>query len=961
MANSEVGSAYIAVRAKTEGFKRDVEAAVESADTASAGQVAGDRAASGFAGGLAKSGAVMGAVSALATKAFDTVSDSLGSAVKRVDTIANFPKVMKNMAIGTDAAEASISKLSDELTGLPTTLDSAASSVQRFTSKNGDIARSTDMFLAVNDAVLAGGAPLAQQSEALEQLSQSYAKGQMDMMEWKTLQMAMPAQLNQVAIAMGMTTEQLGAGLRQAEKDASFLREISMDEFIDQIMRLDREGVAGFASFEEQARSSTAGIETAMANMETAIVRGEAKIIDTIGQENISGAINEISTGIGGLAGDIANGVKGSVEAVKPLVPGLKAIVSTLATVAPAAIQAWAAFKVFQGGRSILSALAGGVQSFGVKTLLLGKQMEQAGTRGASAFQKAGKALAGLSGIEAGGVGIMLAGVAYAAVNLASCYQQAQERQELFTQGTKGMEESVAGIVGVFDSVSGKTADYSSTIQAAKLDLDDYLQGMADHAQAISTIQTSLESQVTSLNTAQSYISQYAGAADLGIEELGRLKWALDYVNGAYGTQYRVVDEATGAISNASGEYDEAAGAAGEYKDSILELIEAKKQEARVSAISQSLTEAYKAQNDAVGAYTSAASNYYEQLGRQQEAFAAGQYDVASGMQADVDHAKQAMDTALAGIDSTNAAVAQLEGQMGDATSAAAGLSSAFDVFARNSGLSAMLQTAGTDMGQFKSMVEESGISVQTLSSLSSRELQTLATSYDGTSESIIQSIQGINAQRLESKQGTVTLDDGQLTDAQGHLYTWNGSELKRMDGETVVDDVELKNAQGEVYTWNNSSLIKQSTSVYVDTSSIDSAVAKWNRAEFGTKYATVIGQSIGSIFPMASGGFVQLHGDGGFIADRPTFIGRDSRGVAHVAGEAGAEWIREHADGTKSVLPMQNRKYMWPYARVIASMIGGGGTVNNNTYVNVSGEGRGYALLARLIAREIRLANARG
>ena len=50
-----------------------------------------------------KQGAVMGAVAGVASsvfsKAMSVVSDSVGDAVKRVDTLNNFPKIMSNMGV----------------------------------------------------------------------------------------------------------------------------------------------------------------------------------------------------------------------------------------------------------------------------------------------------------------------------------------------------------------------------------------------------------------------------------------------------------------------------------------------------------------------------------------------------------------------------------------------------------------------------------------------------------------------------------------------------------------------------------------------------------------------------------------------------------------------------------------------------------------------------------------------
>lgn len=134
------------------------------------------------------------------TKAFSAawsaVTRNMDSAIDRFDTLNNFPKVMSNLGINAESSQKSIDKMSEALVGLPTTLDEGALAVQRLTSKNGDIKKSTDLFLAMNNAILAGGAPAQIQSTAIEQLSQAYAKGKPDMMEWRTLMTAMPAQLN---------------------------------------------------------------------------------------------------------------------------------------------------------------------------------------------------------------------------------------------------------------------------------------------------------------------------------------------------------------------------------------------------------------------------------------------------------------------------------------------------------------------------------------------------------------------------------------------------------------------------------------------------------------------------------------------------------------------------------------------------------------------------------------------
>lgn len=217
--------------------------------------------------------------------------DNMDDAISRLDTLNNYPKVMSNLGIAGEDAEASLKRLSDKLIDLPTTLDDAAMSVQRFTSANGNIKASTEMFLALNNAILSGGASTETQKSALEQLSQAYAKGKPDMMEWRTAMTAMPAQLKQVAIAMGyVSADQLGEALRNGK--------VSMNEFMVKITDLNKHGVNGFESFENQARNSTGGVATSMLNVKTAITRGLADIMNAIGQSNIAGFFKSISQAI---------------------------------------------------------------------------------------------------------------------------------------------------------------------------------------------------------------------------------------------------------------------------------------------------------------------------------------------------------------------------------------------------------------------------------------------------------------------------------------------------------------------------------------------------------------------------------------------------------------------------------------------------------------------------------------
>lgn len=238
------------------------------------------------------------------------IGSQMDDAVSRLDALNNFPRVMSNLGISNDDAQASMKRLSDALIGLPTTLDEATQSVQRFTSANGNVKASTEMFLALNNAILAGGGSAQVQSTALEQLSQAYAKGKPDMMEWRSAMTAMPAQLKQVAIAMGYaSSNELGESLRSGK--------VSMNDFMKTLIELNKNGANGFQSFEEQARNSTGGVATSMQNVKTAITRGLADIMNAIGQSNIAGFFQGIAKAINSVIPYIVGFVKACVTAVE--------------------------------------------------------------------------------------------------------------------------------------------------------------------------------------------------------------------------------------------------------------------------------------------------------------------------------------------------------------------------------------------------------------------------------------------------------------------------------------------------------------------------------------------------------------------------------------------------------------------------------------------------------------------
>ena len=210
----------------------------------------------------------------LAEKGFQAVANSIDGAISRYDALNNFPRVLERMGFEATDAAAATQKLSDGVQGLPTSLDSVVSTAQRLTVLTGNLEKSTDTTLALNNAFLASGASGDEAARGLDQYIKMLSSGQVDSERFKTLQETMGFALQRTAEAFGFAGESAQNDLYAALKNGN----ISFDQFNAKLIELNN-GVGGFA---ELAQTSSGGIRTAWTNLQTAMVRGTTEIISSI-------------------------------------------------------------------------------------------------------------------------------------------------------------------------------------------------------------------------------------------------------------------------------------------------------------------------------------------------------------------------------------------------------------------------------------------------------------------------------------------------------------------------------------------------------------------------------------------------------------------------------------------------------------------------------------------------------
>lgn len=397
------------------------------------GGKAGSDAGGKFSSGLsAKAGAVMGLVSSVTSKAFDAISNSLGSAIGRVDTMNNFPKVMKNLGYSGDEATASIKKMSASIDGLPTSLPALTGMVQQLAPLCSNLDEATNIGIAFNDMCLASGASTEDVSRAMQQYSQILSKGKPELQDWKTLQEVMPGQLNQVAKALiGPTAN--SKDLYNALKDGS----ITMDDFNAAVLKLDQEGVDGFASFAQQAKDSTQGIGTALDNISNRVAKAVQTIIDAFGAENISGAINAFSGSFGKTADAIATVIYGIKDVVSQGVSGIASVFGQIKSALPSGFLD----GIVNAFNQLAPAIMPAITAFTLLLPVMGGMQKVFGI--VSGFKSLGAALSAVAG---GPVGLIIAAIAAVVVGLAALYNTNEDVRNAINSAWSGIQSAAAQV-----------------------------------------------------------------------------------------------------------------------------------------------------------------------------------------------------------------------------------------------------------------------------------------------------------------------------------------------------------------------------------------------------------------------------------------------------------------------------------------------------------------------------------
>lgn len=600
----------------------------------------------------------------------------------------------------------------------------------------------------------------------------------------------------------------------------------------------------------------------------------------------------------------------------------------------------------------------------------------------------------GVTALAVGGVALLVSGI----VSFVDCATEAEREAETQSDALQVLRSSarIAG-EGMEEASDGPRA-LGTEIASLGDEIQENWQSIADLGESFRSIDREASASISQLGAAKSAVADYAGQTDLSAQELGSLRAAIEAINDQCGTSYEVVQDAGGA-------YQVMADGAVASKDAIYELIDAQIQQAKIDASTQKLESLYAEQAEQAEEYASALA----QVAEAQEAYDAARekYGEQGSNWAldDLDEAKANLSEVTGQMEATGQAVEQLEAQIGNA--AAGGAQSFADLVEGSGALRTFFEETGGDAADFAADLEASGISLEALGDLSDSELAQIAASWDGTTESIVAALTrqegageayaqslmesleaaGVSTETLNevgsanisalaqafggnidamvwalgeynavpivNKDGTVSVNDASLVDAEGRLWSWNGSTLVDQHGTAIVDDTSLADAQGNVYVWNGSALVPMSTTATVTGNTVDGSaeagISGTNDATGDMASKTVTDSVTGTALtaapsiwdtvnainsltsrsvtvdttfneyrnvytnnvavPNAAGG-VRLNAEGGIVPRLHADGAIATRAVPlDIVGE----------DGAEAIVPLTNRRYSQPFADIIA------------------------------------------
>lgn len=426
---------------------------------------------------------------------------------------------------------------------------------------------------------------------------------------------------------------------------------------------------------------------------------------------------------------------------------------------------------------------------------------------------------------------------------------QAQKAKEHAEKMSKAMQTGSS----IMDNAARSADGLGDSIGDVSVNAEETTQKLIDLNESIGETFTKVSTDSAMLDNYVGVIDDLSKKSSLSATEQCRLGEAVKGYNEITGDSVSITNAATGELSKSTDEIDKNAAAwkrnaemkalsnaASKYLQQEVEA------EGKLEIAQAKLTEAQKANTDAINESTEYYKKHKEQIDKAMTSKTTNEYTKKWGqLKGEVTKTGKALEDAQGEFDEisgdfTSSAekadyfstrMAALAAGLDESSADMAG-KIASSISTMGKGVRNSLDSAGINISDLSVKMQQAGITSEQMSNISKNSFKAMVNSCGGDIDTLVGLINGYNNAPIVDKDANISINDLELKDAQGNVAVWNGSTLVDLKGNAIADDTSLTDAQGNVWTWNGSTLIPQSTTA-TSTGNISDGSAEGSSKSF--------------------------------------------------------------------------------------------------------------------------------
>ena len=521
------------------------------------------------------------------------------------------------------------------------------------------------------------------------------------------------------------------------------------------------------------------------------------------------------------VGGPLADALLGVVDAAEPLIKKVGDVAKAFAemdTEQQRSIIKWAAMaaaagplltvfgKLTSGAGSVLETIGKGAQGFAA---FYGQIKRGNGVMSGLKVAFEG-AETGLLGLKVALGGLALAATIALLAAMTERWRENNRRAKQFSEAMQGMKANTEGLGRSLTIGADGIKSFGDASADAKSDVDGLIKSIQDHNERNAQTRRSAEESIGMLNQYKEVVDRLAGAGEASSEDMALLEWALKGIEEQTGKTYDASEVLAGKIKDENGEYVD-------LKKSIDEVIDAKRREAEASAVQSMLTDTIierkkaekelakvteeletrtknflKANEDSINPLTHRKYTEQELLEIMQNSDTTYQ-----DLHRDQLEAQRALD----GLTEEEKTYTQM---LADATKAEQEhWGEREKIIMTTEKMRKACEDLGIDTKKLSQSIEDAGVSTSDFAKIGADQFAMMAQMAGGDIGKLTDMIATYNETEFADKYGELHVDGyGQVVDAIGTVYEWNGTEFVP---KFLSVDTNAEEAAGQVDDFNRS------------------------------------------------------------------------------------------------------------------------------------------------------------